>query len=242
MNLGAMPFGWLPISVGDADLDNVILKVTSGTTLRGRIVFDDSATASAPAREVRVMAFPIEFDSAPVGGGPPPSQTHDDLTFEVTHLSGLRRVLVYVSSPKWALKHITLNGRDVTDEPVDFREKDVEDVEVVLTPNVSLVSGMVTDDKGKPVTDYAVVVFASDASKWNSRSRFLATARPNQEGHFEVRALPPEEYLVVALPSIVLTEWMDPEFLQQLRPIATAFRLGEGEARALSLTLKRPSR
>jgi hypothetical protein len=30
----------------------------------------------------------------------------------------------------------TLNGRDITDEPVDFREKDVEDVEVVLTPKV----------------------------------------------------------------------------------------------------------
>jgi protocatechuate 3,4-dioxygenase beta subunit len=238
-NLAAMPFGWLPVSVGDADLDGVVLKVTSGTTLRGKITLDDADAAPPAAREVRVMALPVEFDSAPVGGGPAPSQTRDDLTFEVTHMSGVRRVLVSISSPRWALKSVTRAGIEVTDEPIDFREKDVDDVEVVLTPKVSRVSGSVSDDQGQPLREYTVIVFAADTSKWYPQSRSLATARPNQQGQFQFRALPPGDYFVVALANVLQFEWMDPEFLQAVRPLATSFTLAEGEAKTLTLTLKK---
>jgi protocatechuate 3,4-dioxygenase beta subunit len=238
MNLSAMPFGWTSITVGDADLEDVVLKVTNGTTLRGKIVPDDSAAAPPAAQTVRVSTIPVEFDSAPVGGGPSPSQTREDLTFEVVKQSGLRLIRVGVSSPNWALKKITLNDMDITDTPVDFRTRDVEGVEVILTPKVSRISGVVSDDNG-PVASYAVVIFASDPTKWTDRSRFVAVARPTQQGRFELRGLPPEEYLAVALPGVTGTEWMDPEFLQQLRVNATSFVLTEGESRTLSLKLKR---
>lgn len=240
-NLAAMPFGWLPVSVADADLDGVVLKVTNGTSLRGRIILDDTTASPPKPQQVRVSALPVEFDSAPVGGGPPPSETRDDMTFEVRNMSGIRRLTVSVSSPAWALKSIRRNGLDVTDGTIDFREKDVEDVEIVLTPQVSGISGGVVDREGKPVTNYAVVVFAADASKWYAFSRFLANVRPNQEGQFVVPALPAGDYMAVALPAIAQTEWMDPEFLQALRPVATSFSLGEGEKKTLTLRLqKRP--
>ena len=238
MNIGAMPFGATPVSVGDADVDNVVLKVSNGTTLRGKFVLEDSAVPPPAAPAVHVTAIPVEFDTAPVGGGPPPSDTRDDLTFQVTNLSGLRRILATVSSPAWAVKKIVLNGIDVTDTPVDFRSKDVEGAEVVLTPKVSRVSGSVSDDKG-PVADYAIVVFASDPTKWIDRSRFVVMARPTQQGGFEVRGLPPDDYLAIALPAVVGQEWTDPDFLQQLRPGATAFSLSEGQAQTLNLTLKK---
>jgi hypothetical protein len=238
MNLSAMPFGWTSLTVGDVDVEDVVLRVTNGTTLRGKIVLDDSAAAPPPARLVRVSTIPVEFDSAPVGGGPSPSETREDLTFEVLKQSGLRLIRVNVSSPNWALKKITRNEMDITDTPVDFRTRDVEGVEVVLTPKVSRVSGTVSDDKG-PVGDYTVVIFASDPTKWTDRSRFVVTVRPTQQGQFDLRGLPPEEYLAIALPVVNGTEWMDPEFLQQLRPQALSFILGEGEARTLDLKLKK---
>jgi 5-hydroxyisourate hydrolase-like protein (transthyretin family) len=238
MNLGGLPFGWAPLIVGDSDLDNVVLKVTDGTFLRGKIVLDESAAAPPTSQQVRVTAIQIEFDSAPVGGGPAPSETRPDLTFEVAKLSGLRRVFVNVSSPNWTLKKITLNDLDITDTPVDFRTKDVEGVEVLLTPKVSRITGTVSDDKG-PVTDYAVVIFSSDPTKWIDRSRFVVMGRPTQQGAFDLRGLPPDDYLAVALPNVAGTEWMDPEFLQQLRVSATSFVLMEGESRTLALKLKK---
>jgi hypothetical protein len=153
----------------------------------------------------------------------------------------LDRVGAGVSNPRWAVKKITRGGIDITDATVDLREKDVEDVEVVLTTKVSVVCGTAVDDRRRPVTNYAVVVFAADSAKWIDRSRFVVMARPNQQGRFEVRALPPEEYLAVALPNVIQTEWMDPEFLQALRTTATRLILGEGETKTLTLTLqKRP--
>lgn len=237
-NLGAMTFGWLPMTVGDGDLDDVVLTVTGGTSLRGRIVLDDPAVAPPKPDQVRVTAVPVEFDSAPMAGGPPPSETHDDWTFEVSRMSGVRRIFVTVQAPTWALKKIALNDLDVTDSPLDFRARSVEGVQVVLTPKVSRVGGAVSDDKGS-IADYAVVIFASDPTKWIDRSRFVVLARPTQQGRFEVRGLPPEDYLAVALPNVVGSEYMDPEFLQQLRRLAVSFTLGEGEVRTLDLMLKK---
>jgi len=237
-NLAAAPFGWLALTVGDVDLDDVVLKVTDGTTLRGKVVLEDPSVAPPTSEEVYVSTIPVEFDSSPVGGGPSPSETHPDWSFEVRKQSGMRRIFVTVSSPAWMLKKITLNEFDVTDTPVDFRTKDVERVEVVLTPKVSRITGGVSDDKG-PVMDYALVVFASDPTKWIARSRFVQLVRPTQQGRFDVRGLPPEDYLVIALPGVEGSEWQDPDFLQQLRGQATSFVLTEGESHTLDLRLKK---
>jgi protocatechuate 3,4-dioxygenase beta subunit len=237
-NLGAMPFGAAPLAVGDTDLDGVVLKVTSGTVLRGRITFDDEGAARPKPDQVHVIALPVEFESAPIAGGPPPSETHDDWTFEVTHMSGIRRISVGVGSTSWALRKVTLSGIDVTDTAVDLRTKNVDDVEVLLTSKVSKVAGGASNDTG-PLLDYAVVIFSSDPTKWIDRSRFVVLGRPNQFGRFEVRGLPAEEYLAVALPNVVEPEWTAPEFLQQIRPLATSFALQEGESKTLELKLKK---
>jgi len=136
------------------------------------------------------------------------------------------------------LKKKTLDGADITDAPVDLREKDVNGVEVRLTPKVTQLTGTVSDVKG-PLGDYAVVIFPSDPTKWIDRSRFVTMARPTQQGRFTVSGLPPEDYLAIALPNVAAGEFMDPDFLQQLRINATAFTLTEGESKTLDLKLKK---
>jgi len=237
-NLAALPFGWMPIAVGDANIDGVVLKTTPGTALRGRIVLEEETASPPKPEQVRIMTIPVEFDSSSPGGGPSPSATHEDWTFETTRQTGVRRIFVTVASPGWTLRRITLNDIDITDTPVDLRAKDVEGVTVVITPRVTRVSGGVTDDKG-PVAEYAVVVFPSDPTKWIDRSRFVVTGRPAQQGRFTISGLPPEEYLAIALPTVAPLEVYDPDFLQQLRALATGFTLGEGELKTLELKLRR---
>jgi hypothetical protein len=227
----------MPVVVGDSNLDGIVLKTSEGTALRGRIVVEDGVTPPK-ADLIRVDTVPIEWDSAPVAGGPSPSKTNDDYTFEVLRQNGIRRILPGVQSPDWMLKKITFNGQDVTDAGVDFRTKDVEGVEITLTSKVTHVTGGVSDDKG-PVSDYVVVIFASDPTKWIDRSRFVGLVRPAQQGRFRANGLPPEDYLAIALPSVNGPEFMDPDFLQQLRAQASSFTLGEGETKTLELKLKR---
>jgi len=63
--------------------------------------------------------------------------------------------------------------------------------------------------------------------------------RPNQQGRFAIRGLPPETYGVVAVPNQLGTEWQDPEYLEGLRALAEQVTLGEGEAKTLTLAARR---
>jgi hypothetical protein len=237
-NLGASEFGWAPVTVDGVDITGLTVRVRQGPAARGRIVLEDDDGTLKPG-QVRISGRPVEFDSAPLVGGPSPSDMRPDWTFEVRNLSGFRVLQADVASPDWALKRILLDGRDVTDTVHDFREKDVERLEVVVTKRASSVGGRVTDRDGRPIGNYSIVVFASDESRWKYPSRFIAMGRPNQDGGFLVRGLPPEDYLVVAIPPVQGTMWQDPEFLATLRGRATAVTLAEGEKLTLDLKLLR---
>lgn len=240
-NLGAFEFGWLGVTVDGVDRRDLVLSVRKGPSLRGRIVLEEVGGPPLKPSEVMVSPIPIEFDSAPQGGGPSPFTMRDDWTFEVGNLSGRRLIRVGTRSPEWNLKRITQGASDITDTAVDFTKDDVKDVEVVLTSRAPVLSGGVVDERGNPVADYNVVIFAADSAKWTDRSRFLALGRPNQEGRFRVTGLPPEDYFAIALSFVGSGEGEDPEFLEKLRPFATSLSLSEGEVKTLQVKLsKRP--
>jgi hypothetical protein len=242
--LGQAPFGWMTVTVAGRSLDDLVIRVLPGRSLRGRITLEGDLGSAPKPDQVRVFPGPVEFDSAPVvGGGPPNSVTRDDWTFETNNMNGLRVVRLNVlNAPGWVVKRVMHDGKDVTDSPLDFRSGDVNDVEIVLTNRAASVGGRVFDFEGKPATDYAVVVFAADSSKWSFPSRFITLGRPNQSGSYLVSGLPPETYLAVALPAVQGTEWADPRFLEKLQPFGSAFTLGEGENRTLELKLLRQER
>ena len=238
-NLGASQFGWLPLIVDGTDQPDLTVRVAAGPSLVGRVASDDTSGATLNPRDVSVTALPVQFDSAPVGGGPPPFTMQDDGTFEVKNLSGQRVIRVSVRNPALMLKRITRAGREITDEVMDFTKGNVDGVEVFLTNRVTSIAGRVTDDKANPVSDYSVLVFAADRAKWTDRSRFVALGRPSQDGSFKISGLPPEDYFAIALPAVQGTQWQDPDFLKSIEEKATRFLLGDGEAKTLTLRLLR---
>jgi len=90
-----------------------------------------------------------------------------------------------------------VNGSDVTDAELDLRTgTQMTDVQVVVTNHVTQVSGQVTDDHGREVSDYAVIVFRVDTEPRKYGSRYIGVARPHQSGHFSVEGLPSGEYVL----------------------------------------------
>ncbi len=239
-NLGSMAFGYLPVKVSaiGENVTGLRLKVPPGPVARGRIVFEGDAPA--PTR-VMVSPTPINFVSAPVGGGPPNTVTREDWTFEVNNMSGIRMMRVIASPAVWTLKQVTLNGRDITDEPVDFRQGDVNGIEITLTSRGPVLTGSVTD-AGKPAPSATVIVFSSDATKWGYPSRSFSQARPGPTGEFQIGGLPPGQYLVLALPTVQGTDWQDPEFLKQHLGVATHTSLVEGGRQTIALQVYRRPR
>ena len=70
-------------------------------------------------------------------------------------------------------------------------------------------------------------------------SRFVRSARPSQDGRYNLRGLPPADYYVVALRDLEQGEWMDPEFLERVRDAAIRVSFNEGEKKVQDLKTSR---
>ena len=169
-----------------------------------------------------------------LGGG----RVGDEGTFELRGVLGPQQIRVGSIPVGWALKSITLAGNDITDAPYDFKPgENVTGVVVTLTDRLTDVSGTVRDNRGQPVQDYVLVIFPEDSTLWVGQSRYVRTARPNQDGNFSIKGLPPARYLATVLESLETGSQNDPALLEQLRPRGKSFTLTEGQSLNLSLDM-----
>jgi hypothetical protein len=131
----------------------------------------------------------------------------------------------------------------MTDTPIELRSGEVmSDVRVIVTNQVTTVSGLTTDDKGRPVSDATIVIFADDAQKWSRESRAVRAARPDQQGRFQIKGLPMGEYLAIALDYVEAGLWNDPDFLESLRRDARNVTLSDANPQELSLKIVTPEK
>jgi len=224
------------VRVSGSDVAGVTLMLSRGANARGRIRFD---TGNPPEdlRPSEVFVMPVLVDAhignVEVSGGPP--TVKDDWSFE---LSGLRgRGFIRVGTLRdWEMKRALREGVDVTDAALDF-SSNIDDLEVELTRRVSTVSGDVVDDRGAVALDGTVIVFADDPEKWGPRSRFIASARPDQRGRFTIRGLPPARYVAIVVGYLEPGEEGDVDLLTKWRRQGTLFTLSEGETHTLNLSL-----
>jgi hypothetical protein len=136
---------------------------------------------------------------------------------------------------------ILYNGREIIDTPIEVRGGDeMNDVQVVVSSRVTTFSGELADEKGAAVSEGTVLVFPDDASKWIEESRWVRTARPDQQGRYQIKGLPPGEYLAVALNYVEDGSWNDPECLESIRRYAQKLTLSEGDTKSAALKLVTP--
>ena len=107
---------------------------------------------------------------------------------------------------------------------------------VILTAPGAHYRPAVSDTGAPPSIRVTVVIFPADEARWVFQSRFIRAARPDQDGRFQIRGLPPsDDYLAFAVQGLEDGQAGNPEFLATIARHATRFSLGEGETRALDL-------
>ncbi len=225
----------MPLTITGDDLSDLLIMTSRGVTASGRIRFDGEAPP--PASSVRVMAMPQESDGGPSFTSP--SSVKPDGRFELSGLLGMRSVRVLGLPPGWRVEAIRLDGEDVTDAGIDFKPgMDASGLDITVTSKVTEVSGTVTAGNGDPIKDYTVVVFSDSPDHWVVPfTRWVTGSRPDQDGRFRIRSLPPGSYQVVALEYIEQGAWGDPELLERLRVHGKRVTLSAGSPAALVLKL-----
>jgi hypothetical protein len=233
-------FGWQSVGINGTDIIDLAVQTLPGSTVTGRIVFEG---ASAPSRRrLNLALIPSDPDFTPFNGGGLDADIHDDWTFTIANASGARRFRMRTAPPGWMLKSIRSKASDITDAVISLgtSRESLQDVEVVLTDQVTHISGAVTDGRGVASANCAVIAFSSDRSRWFEASRFFALRRPSADATFRIDGLPPDEYYLAAVDPVpgddTGGDWQDPEFLDRLSRNAMKVTLTDGERLSVSLT------
>jgi hypothetical protein len=233
----------LTIVVEGTDIENVMLTGSAGGIVTGRVI---SEMDTAPKMsDVRVsVRQPLRNQPSPALLGAferkGPAVTGDDGVFSVAHVYGRARFQVTLPED-WMLKSVTHEGRDITDEPIELKSgEQLAGVEVRITSRVTSLGGRLVNAAGSPLQDATILAFSSDTDKWFESSRSVVATRPDQQGHWRFRALPPGEYQLIALDYIEDGAWNDPEYLESLRRHAQKVTLADGGSETVALRLVTP--
>lgn len=225
----------IDVSVGAEDVNGLVVVTRPGATASGQIVSDTGEPLALAAERVSVVA---QAAVPQQGFGGSNGRVAQNGTFELRNL--FDPTYFRITAPQgWALKQVLLNGQDTTDIPIDFTQgQSVAGLQIVLTQKVTMLTGVVTDGRGRPATDGTVVVFPADDKLWYFQSRFIRAARPDQDGKYQIRGLPAyDDYLVAVVQGLEDGQAGDPEFLAALKGTASRLALNEGETKAADVKL-----
>jgi hypothetical protein len=240
-NLSELEFASVPLSVS-GDIDGLTIVTTPGVTVSGRVVYQ-GGTPPQQSNNLQVTATPSSGGSSPLtmlvaaralGGG----RVNAEGAFELRGIGGPSVIRLQGVPTGWALKSVVIEGTDVTDKAFDFKPgNNISGAIVTLTNRITEVTGSVRDTRGQPVADYVIVVFPEDNKLWGALSRYVQTSRPNQNGTFTIKALPPGRYVAAVVSSLENGTQNDPAVLEQLRAGAETFSLAEGQTLNLNVEM-----
>ena len=223
-------FAAQPLTVNGQDVDDVTIVLVPGARFSGTVSFLPGSTPAPDITGVRITAPATDQDSF----GPQQNARVDrEGHFTLDGVAAGNHLIRPNGNMRgWALKSVTIDGRDVTDTPIAVRSgQTISDVAIVFTDKVAEINGTITDSQGTPVPDFTVLAFSTDPSLWRPQSRQIVTARPDQTGKFRIRGLPPGDYYLATVDPAQQGEWFEPTYLDEHRVGASRITLSEGDVK-----------
>jgi hypothetical protein len=234
----------VPVTVNDADVSGLNVRLQPGARFTGRIEFDGAA-AKPTVDQLRTAG--IQIDQAD-GRAASVNQftmlravVDQDGRFKTYQLPpGRYTIRVQTIGSSWNLKSATFKDRDLADTPIDLGSEDIGDVVITMTDRSSSLSGTVRNSRGADATA-TVFVFPAAQALWNDHGmapRRFRTARAGTDGGYRLGPLASGDYLVAAITSVPPLDWMDPRFLQKLAALATRVSIADGNTKVQDVESK----
>lgn len=246
---GVSEFANVPVSVSGDDITNLLITLGPAATASGRVEWEGEAprTGGPAGTPLRVTASaadgrPMMVGTVGMADDPAASGTvGPDGRFRIAALLGHVRFAATGMPTLWTLKAVVVDGVDITDTGTDAAGIGGDtQVRVVLTDRITDVSGSVRDAGGSSVPEYVVIVLPEQPMAPPAAARHTRTVRPDQDGTFRLRALPPGRYVAAAVDALEQGSEWDPAFQSIVRASSPRrFTLDEGQSLTLDLDLMR---
>jgi protocatechuate 3,4-dioxygenase beta subunit len=228
----------MPLTVANEDINGLRIITAPAGIVSGRVVFEGTSPRQGVMGGLRIIIQPADDQagSRMMGFDMDGGAVREDASFR---LQAMGKVMFRaINLGPWMLKRVSLNGDDITDTPYDLSGlTHVDGLRVVLTDRLNNVTGGVTDGRRQPVKEFVVVVQPAEEMAAHSVQRFLRTARPDQDGTFGLRGIPPAGYIATAVETLEQGDEWNPEYRSRLRDAGRRFSIKEGESIQLDLEL-----
>jgi hypothetical protein len=236
-------FGMASVSVGGADLDNVLLQMTPGYPVSGRLVFE-SETGRPPPPAGQMQG--VTMNLTPMDGRMPnllqmttPDRANAQGEFRTKGYQPGRYFFTPSGPGTWQVKSATVGGRDVYDAALEIRDAEVAGVVVTLTDRMAPMAGTVRAVGETDLSECVVQLVPADYRAWidaGMNPRRSRSARATRAGAYTLPALPPGDYLAVAVERSAAGDLQDPGYVDALAKLATRVTVG---SEAVTLDLNR---
>ena len=230
------------IAVNGQDITDLTMMLRHGAEIRGTVTFDGLHMPDSSDLE-RLLVTTSSLNQLPIGRRVG-SQAGVEASgsFVLSDIGDGPRLIRLSRVPDGLqLKAVYAEGRDIIDSARSFvAGQTISGVTLVLTDQITELTGMVRDEGGDAVTEFTVIAFSADERLWQPQSRHIMASRPDQNAQYQMRGLPPGDYLLSVVDVVQQGEWFDPRFLDGLRRRAARVSLRDGEHRSLILGLAGP--
>ncbi|HUF47664.1 MAG TPA: carboxypeptidase-like regulatory domain-containing protein [Vicinamibacterales bacterium] len=225
-------FAETPLAVFDRDVDDVIVTMTSGATLAGRVEFDGPGDAP-PAEQRAGLHVRLRRSTGATADVPPLGVGPDD-TFEFTGVRPGRYIVEAGGLPAgWFVSSVTQFGRDVLENPVDLGVgADAFEVIVTLTDRPAGIAGTVYDSMRRAQPGARVVAVPAGRAAGldaDAAPHTVRSVRASVYGLFTLLGLAPGAYDVVVLDDRADDRWRDARTLSETgsRPVRVTVAAGQ---------------
>jgi hypothetical protein len=217
-----------PLTVASVDVSDVTVVLYPSASISGTVTFEGT-----PAPELNQIRITAPSAENALTAGNPNARVDKDGHFTLDGVpAGLHWIRSGGGLRGWSLKSVIVDSHDVADTPIELRSGELlSNVNVVFTNQQTEIDGTVTDERGNPITDFTVLAFPSDPLLWRPLARQIMTARPDQNGKFQIRGLPSGAYYLATVDPAEQGEWFEPAFLDQQRIAAARVTLSDGETK-----------
>ena len=211
------------MEIGNGDVDNVVVRLTSGFDLPGRVGFEGPAAADM---RVRIRPEPLipglEQDSGLIG---------DNGAFVIRQVPpGDYQVTAFPLPDNAYIKSIRFGSTDVLNGVLRIERAVETPIEVVIGTNPGILEGRVTGGLN------ATVVLVPEPAQ-RRRPEFYKTTFADEVGGFRFAGIAPGNYTVFAWEDVEDGAWQDPEFIREFEDRGVAVRIDEGATRTVNVSI-----